>query len=76
MTYITIIPLTCFSHLEYFKVSEDVLDDLSQLKYDSEGGAALLRNAIAFVGLCHRDEVPSDNIACGLFAYTFERCVQ
>lgn len=49
---------------------------MSQIKYNSEGGIALLRQGVAFIGLCERNEVPSDNISCGLFSYTFERHVE
>jgi len=34
MTYITISTLTCFSHATNFDLLVDVIDDLSQLKYD------------------------------------------
>ncbi len=65
MTYITISTLECFSHAHDFEVSEDVIDDLSQIKYDGEVRATLLRHRVAFADFFHRNEVPSDDIACG-----------
>lgn len=75
MAYITIVPPPCFSHAHDFEVSEDVIDYLSWFKYDGEGRASLLRHGVSFTGFCHRNEVPSNDIAFGLFTYTFERCV-
>jgi len=72
MTYITITIPSCFSHATNFDVSADIIDDLSQLKFDGESGTYLLIYAVSFMGFCVRDEVPSDDIACMLFAFTFE----
>jgi len=72
MTYITILTPTFFSHAHDFEVLEDFIADLSQIKYDSEGQAALLRHGVAFIGFCHRNEVPLDDISCGLFTYTLD----
>jgi len=76
MTYITTVPPSFFSHADDFEVSKDVLDDFSRFKYDSEGRATLLRHEVAFTGFYHRNEVFSNDIACGLFTYTFQRHVK
>lgn len=76
MNYITISNLTCFSHANDFEVLEDVIGNLSQIKYDGEGGIALLRHEIALLGFYDRNEVPLDDISCGLFTYTFGWCIK
>ena len=76
MTYITISTATFFSHAHNFEASEDVIDDLSQIKYNGEGRVALLRHGVAFLGFCERNEVASDGVACGLFAYMFKGHVE
>jgi len=48
------------------------MDDLSCIKYDSEGGEALLRHEVSFLCFCERNEIPSDNIYCGWFVYTLD----
>ena len=75
MNYITISTPTCFSHAHDFEVSEDVIDDLSQIKYDGEGGATLLRHEVSVAGFCDRNDVPSDDIVCGMFVYTLDGLV-
>jgi len=72
MTYITISTPTCFSHAHDFEVLEDVIDDLSRIKYDGEGKETLLRHGVAFLGFYERNEVHSDDTACGLFTYMFD----
>lgn len=72
MTYITISTPTWFSHAHDFQVLEYVIDDLSQINYSDEGRATLLRHEVSFLSFYQRNEVPSNDIACGLFTYMFE----
>jgi len=72
MTYITISTSTCFSRTSDFNASVDVIDVLSQLKYDGESGTSLLTHKISFLGFYDKNAVPLDDIIFGLFSYTFE----
>lgn len=76
MTYITISSPTCFSHAHDFEVLKDVINELSWIKYDGEGGISLLRHGVSFLGFCDRDEATLEDISYGLFAYTFERRIK
>ena len=49
-----------------------ILDDLSKYKFNGEGGTTLLKHTIAFASFHDRRDVPSNDIACGLFVFTFE----
>lgn len=53
-------------------MSKDVIDDLSQIKYDGEGIIGLLRHKASFLGLCERNEFYLDDTAYGLFTYMLE----
>jgi len=70
MTYIT--TLECFSHTFDFDVLVDVIDDLSQLKFYGESRKSLLIHIVSLLGFYDRNEVPSDDIAFGLFTFILE----
>lgn len=72
MTYITISTPTCFSHAHDFDALVDVKDDLSQLKFDGKSRETILIDVVSFLGFFDSNEVPSDDIGCLLFGYTFQ----
>lgn len=76
MTYITISTPTLFSHAHDFDAPKDVINDLSQLKFECKSEEYLLIHVVSFLGLRDRNEAPSDNIVYGLLSYMFEGCVK
>jgi len=72
MTSVQITTPTCFSNFVYFDVPTRIIDELSKYKFSSDNGTPLFRHTISFDGFYDRHDVPSDDISCGLFSFTFE----
>ena len=53
-----------------------IIQDLSNLKFDSEGGTTILKHTARFLEFCTYYEIHCEDIACRLFILTFKACVK
>lgn len=76
MNSIQIITLACFYKFVDFDVLTRIIYDFSKYNFNGKDRTTLFKHTIAFVGFCDMHDVPTDDIAFGLFNFMFEGCAK
>lgn len=61
-----------FSNFSNLKVLESILNDLSKLRLNGEGGTTFLKHTVDFLGFYNRHDIQSEDVSCGFLSLTFE----
>jgi len=67
---------TCFSRTENLKAPAGIINDLSNLKFDGDGGTTIPEHIVRVFKFCTKHNIHCEDTACRLFILTFKAHVK